>query len=174
MKILPLHPAHAERGVALITGLIFMVVLTLISMAAMRTTLLEEKMAGNARDIDLAFQSAEAALREGEQLLNAPTLPLFAATGAYLTSAGVGARVYETYWMQTHNWASDSVAVATVPTGVYTAPSYVIEQMPPSAGGGGGSLKAGPIVQSGIFRVTARGVGGNSNTRIYLQETYRR
>lgn len=174
MRTLTILPARAERGAALITGLIFMVVLTLLSMAAMRTTLLEEKMAGNSRDIDLAFQSAEAALRAGEQELNAATLPTFGTTGAYLTSAGNSTRGYDSYWTQTHTWnSSDSAALSTVPVGVYSAPRFVIEQMP-SVAGGGGSLKAGPITQSGIYRITARGIGGNSNTRIYLQETYRR
>lgn len=174
MKKLTIHPARTERGVALITGLIFMVILTLLSMAAMRTTLLEEKMAGNARDIDLAFQSAEAALRAGEQVLNGATLPTFGATGAYLSSTGVSTRGYDAYWTQTHNWTSGAVALSPVPAGAYSAPLYVIEQMPPTMAGGGFSLKAGPIAESGIFRITARGVGGNSNTRIYLQETYRR
>lgn len=173
MKKLTTHSMRAERGAALITGLIFMVVLTLISVAAMRTTLLEEKMAGNARDIDLAFQAAEAALRAGEQVLNGASLPTFAASGAYLSSTGNATRGNDIYWSQTHNWASDSVALSTVPTGAYSAPRYVIEQMAPITGGGE-SLKAGPIAESGFYRVTARGIGGNSNTRIYLQETYRR
>ena len=54
-----------QHGAALITGLIFMVVLTLLAVAAMRTTSLDEKMAGNALNQDAAFQAAEAALREG-------------------------------------------------------------------------------------------------------------
>lgn len=167
------YPTHPERGAALITGLIFMVVLTLLAMAAMRTTLLEERMAGNARDVDLAFQAAEAALRAGEQVLNGASLPVFAASGAYLSAAGINARGTDTYWMQTHNWTTDSTAVTTVPAGVYSAPQYVIEQMP-AIPGQGGSLKAGPLVESGIFRVTVRGIGGTPNTRVFLQETYQR
>lgn len=167
------YPIRHERGAALITGLIFMVVLTLLATAAMRTTLLEEKMAGNARDVDLAFQAAEAALRAGEQVLNGASLPVFAASGAYLTAAGVNARGSDTYWMQTHNWTNDSVAVSPVPAGVHSAPRFVIEQMP-AIPGQGGSLKAGPIAESGVFRVTARGIGGTSNTSVFLQETYRR
>lgn len=163
---------RAERGVALITGLIFMVVLTLISMAALRTTLLEEKMSGNTRDIDLAFQSAEAALRAGESVLNGASLPPFAATGAYLTASS--GRSNTTYWTQTFGWGtSDTVALSTVPLGSYSAPQFVIEQMP-SGVAGGFSLKAGPITQAGMYRITARGTGGNPNTHIYLQETYRR
>lgn len=167
------YPVCTERGAALITGLIFMVVLTLLAMAAMRTTLLEEKMAGNARDVDLAFQAAEAALRAGEQVLNGASLPVFAASGAYLTSSGVNTRGTDTYWLQTHNWAADSVAVSTVPAGVYSAPRFVIEQMP-AIPGQGGSLKAGPVAETGVYRVTVRGIGGTANTSIFLQETYRR
>jgi len=171
MKTLTIHPSRAERGAVLITGLIFMVVLTLLSMAAMRGTLLEERMAGNARDIDLAFQAAEAALRVGEQKLNAASLPVFGATGAYLAPSS--ARGSDAYWTGTHNWSTGSEAVGTVPAGVYAAPSYVVEQLA-STSGAGFSLKAGPLVETGYYRVTARGTGGNSNTRIYLQETYRR
>lgn len=162
---------RTERGAALITGLIFMVVLTLISTAALRSTLLEEKMAGNARNVDLAFQSAEEALRAGEAVLNQATLPTFSATGGYLTASGT--RGSSTYWTVTHDWTTNSTALPTAPTGAYEAARYVIEQMS-SVAGAGGSLKAGPIQQSGMYRITARGTGGTSNTRIYLQETYRR
>lgn len=171
MNTLHFPALRTQHGAALITGLIFMVVLTLISMAALRGTLLEEKMAGNARDIDLAFQSAETALRAGEAVLNQATLPAFAATGAYLTASGT--RGSSVYWIQTHSWSTHSTLVSTVPAGVYEAPRFVIEQMP-SVAGAGGSLKAGPLAESGVYRVTARGTGGTPNTRIYLQETYRR
>jgi type IV pilus assembly protein PilX len=159
----------SQRGAALVTGLIFMVVLTLLVVSAMRGSILEEKMSGNARDADLAFQSAEAALRAGEQELNQPTPPVFAATGAYLA---VGSR-NDAYWLNTHNWAADSVAYASVPSGTAMAPRYVIEELPavPSAGF---SKKAGAIPETGYYRVTARGVGGNPNTLRFVQTTYRR
>lgn len=146
-----------------------MVVLTLLVISSMRGALLEEKMSGNARDADLAFQSAEAALRAGEQVLNAATPPVFAATGAYLT---VGSRD-NTYWLATHNWAASSVAYASVPAGAAAAPRFVIEELP-SVPGAGFSKKAGVIPETGYYRVIARGVGGNLNTLRYVQTTYRR
>ena len=159
----------SQRGAALVTGLIFMVMLTLLVVSAMRGTILEEKMSGNARDADLAFQSAEAALRAGEQVLNGAALPTFAATGAYLT---VGIR-NDAYWLSTHNWVSNSVAYASVPSGTAAAPRYVIEELPavPSAGS---SKKAGPLPETGYYKVIARGVGGNPNTFRFVQTTYRR
>lgn len=169
MNTLMMKNAITQRGAALVTGLIFMVVLTLLVVSAMRGTILEEKMSGNARDADLAFQSAEAALRAGEQVLNGATLPTFAASGAYLT---VGSRD-DAYWLSTHNWTTNSVAYGSVPNGVAAAPRYVIEELPavPSAGF---SKKAGVIPETGYYKVTARGVGGNPNTLRLVQTTYRR
>ena len=157
----------SQRGAVLVTGLIFMVVLTLLVVSGMRGTILEEKMAGNARDADLAFQSAEAALRAGEQVLNG-TLPVFAATGANLT---VGSRD-SVYWLSNHNWSSDSTAYASVLDGTAAAPRYVIEELPavPEVGG---SVKFGPL-ETTYYKVTARGVGGNPLTLSYVQTTYRR
>ena len=158
-----------QRGVALITGLIFMVVLTLLVVAAMRTTILEEKMAGNTRDMNLAFQAGEAALRAGEQVLNCATLPAFSTTGAYLT---VGSRD-DNYWLSTHNWTTSAVTYASVPSGTAQAPAFVIEELAavPTAGF---SKKAGPLTELGYYRVTARGVGANANTVVLVQSTYRR
>ena len=45
----------SQRGWVLIIGLMVLVMLTIIAMALMRTTLLEEKMAGASRDINLSF-----------------------------------------------------------------------------------------------------------------------
>ncbi len=56
-----------QRGAILVVSLIMLLLLTIIGLAGMRTTSLEEKMAGNSRDRALAFQSAEAALSIAEQ-----------------------------------------------------------------------------------------------------------
>lgn len=53
----------AQRGVALVVALILLVVLTLVGFAAIRGTLIQQKMASNQYDRQIAFQSAEAALR---------------------------------------------------------------------------------------------------------------
>lgn len=55
-----------QQGMALIICLLLLLVLTVVTVSAMQTTTLEEKMAGNLRDHDLAFQSAETGLNTGE------------------------------------------------------------------------------------------------------------
>lgn len=161
---------HRQAGVALITGLIFMVVLTLLALAAMRTTTLEERMSGNARDRDMAFQSAEVALRAGEQVVTGATLPAFAAGTANTPRIANG--TLSTYWQTTHPWATQSVS-AWQPAGTSAAPQYVIEEMGAKAGGGGG-LGIGALSDTGVYRVTARGVGRSANTVVILQAVYQR
>lgn len=53
----------AQRGAALIVALILLIVITLVGLAAIATTLLQNKMSANQYDRQIAFQSAEAALR---------------------------------------------------------------------------------------------------------------
>ena len=60
------HVQIRQRGVILIVALIFMTVLGLLVLAGMRTGLLQERMASNARNRQVALQSAEAMLRDAE------------------------------------------------------------------------------------------------------------
>ena len=52
-----------QGGAVLVVGLILLVVITLVGVAAMQGTTLQEKMAGNLRDSNLSFQASEAVLR---------------------------------------------------------------------------------------------------------------
>lgn len=55
-----------QSGVVLVISLIMLVLLTLLGITAMQVNSLEEKMAGNSKDKNIAFQAAEAALRDAE------------------------------------------------------------------------------------------------------------
>ena len=55
-----------QSGVALIVVLILLMVMTLLGLASLRGTLMEERMSANLFDRSLAFQAAGSALREGE------------------------------------------------------------------------------------------------------------
>ena len=56
-----------QAGATFATGLIFLVVLTLFGITAMKTAGMEERMSGNLRDRNLALQAAEMTLRYAEQ-----------------------------------------------------------------------------------------------------------
>lgn len=66
MKQKSLFPQIRQKGSALIISLLFLLVLTIIGISSMGTTMLEEKMSGNLRDQQLAFQAAESALQSAE------------------------------------------------------------------------------------------------------------
>lgn len=57
---------HSQKGVALIVVLMLLLVMTLLGLASLRSTLLQERMSAALFDRSIAFQAAESALREAE------------------------------------------------------------------------------------------------------------
>lgn len=55
-----------QRGVALYVALIMLLLLTLLGLAALQVTSMQERMSGNYRTFNLAFNRAEDALRQVE------------------------------------------------------------------------------------------------------------
>lgn len=64
--------ARRERGAALIVVLLLLLAMTMLGLATLRGTLMEERMSANMFDRSLGFQAAEAALREAETRLLQP------------------------------------------------------------------------------------------------------
>lgn len=67
--------ATYQKGATLAVALIFLVLITLITVTALSTTTLEEKMAGNFKDLELASQAAQAALRDAKLDINGVLYP---------------------------------------------------------------------------------------------------
>ena len=65
----PISFGTRQRGVALITTLILLVMMTIIAVTAARMAAMEERMAGNTRDRDIALRAAEMGLRDAERYL---------------------------------------------------------------------------------------------------------
>lgn len=70
-----INPNNRQAGAILVTSMLLLIVLTVLGVTMMRMTGMQERMAGNARDVNLALQGAEAALREGEERLTPALLP---------------------------------------------------------------------------------------------------
>lgn len=62
-------PIHGQRGIVLVTGMLLLLLITLVVLAASRSGRLQAVMSSNTRDRDLAFQAAEAALVDAEERL---------------------------------------------------------------------------------------------------------
>ncbi len=170
------------QGFSLVMVLIFLVLLTILGITAMQTSTLEERMAGNLRDENLAFQAAESALREAEDFLSGVTLPSFGAVtattpGLYNTVTNPwGGRDNPQGWS---GWAQAPTSnVYRVYSGtldrVATPPRYVIEQLPPVPVDPESSVKLGTGVGNfaQVFRITARGTGGSNNAVVVLETTF--
>ena len=148
-----------QSGVALVTGLIFMVVLTIIVISALRSATLEERMAANARNRQVALQAAEAVLRDAETTLlaAAPFDPFTPAsftvdcTNGFCNKPATGT----TPRWQTIDWSSTAVTrtfndAASNLDGVDSQPRYIVEIVNvPVFGGGGG------ICPKVLYRITA-------------------
>lgn len=145
-----------------------LLLLTLAATTSMQVTSLEERMAGNMRNRNLAFQAAESALRAGENILTQAVLPDFTNAGDNGLYAQDGAPPGPHDAWQNNNTAEFSDAIGQVAV----APRYVIQRMPNVAGGY--SLDAGEYEQSEMYRVTARGVGGTETAVVVVQSTYKR
>ena len=57
-----------QRGVVLVVTLIVLVLVSILGVSSVRNVTFQERMTGQALDRNIAFQAAEAALREGETL----------------------------------------------------------------------------------------------------------
>lgn len=165
------HASMHQSGIALVTSLIFLIVLTLLGVTAMQTTALEEKMAGNVRDLNLAFQASEAALREGEHFLQAAVLPVFDGTNGLHQPADYS---NPALWEQDDIWNSASSSYSENITEVASQPKYIIEELAPIPDSGGSLASDTPLPDIQVYRVTARGEGGTSSTVVILQTTYKR
>jgi type IV pilus assembly protein PilX len=167
-----------QTGAALVTGLIFLVVLTLISLSAIKSTSLGERMAGNARDQDIAFEAAEAGLRDGLRYIASsgltPASPFAAGCAAGLCLNDAVYPVWETI-TSNNDWSSGKTKPYLGATLVQASqqPRYIIELMPSGVPPSGTTAVTGKGINSGAqttsFRVTSRGWGLVSQTQMTVQ-----
>lgn len=166
--------AHRQTGISLFLVMVFLVILSILGVAVIQSSSLSARIAGNEADRTLAFQAAEAALRDAEKDIrgvcttNCRTTPIapetadiFQATcalGLCLPSATTATPV----WEVKENWTTTDRAAtygrftgATALPVVSQQPQYLIEY-----------FKVG---ESFIYRVSATGYGASSTTQVLLQ-----
>lgn len=154
---------NKQSGSALIIGLLILLIITIIGVTTMQTTTLQEKMAGSLRDQDLAFQAAEAALREAEEGIAPQTtepgwiydlgdLPLDLTTQS------------DAWWTNDSNTREvDFEIVATDPRYVSEGEAFLRDTL---------RVGSGPVTGRHIYRTTARGTGGTDNAETILRTRY--
>lgn len=200
MNTLRVPLKKTQRGATLIIALLLLVMIAMYGIPAAMNSMQNERMTGNTRNRDLAFQATEHAIKAAETWFFAQTdAALNALAPANLACTDVPDDVDPVpgdgvlpngechandaaYWQNTFNWAANGVH----PTGtsidadlVAFQPSYVVERMPsvcrnptdPNALPTTPPCSS-PYVENHYYRITARGVGQDSNAVVILQTMY--
>jgi type IV pilus assembly protein PilX len=167
-----------QSGAALIVSLLLLLVLTVLGVVMMQTSRMQERMAGNTRDLNMALQGAEAGLRYGEAVVSAYTgLP--DTTGSIpCTVCQQGTLPVAIYDPAQFDWLANAQkygtgtikAVLSPPLAI--VPRYTIED----AGFQPYSLNTGQGDDDGrdFYQVTSYSTGLSGKAAIVLQSTYAR
>ncbi len=162
--------ARRPRGVALLIVMVLLVIMTLLGLANLRGTVLEERMSANLLDRSLGFQSAEAALREGEAI--AAARPVFPGAGCLdgLCAAPVGVTADRWTDASFNGWVNAAVALGG---GAAVQPQFFIENlgMAPKWPACDQEVPVNPLCLSPRYRISARSVAAD-RAQVILQSNF--
>lgn len=173
------HPVKklpgSQRGAVLVVSLLLLLVMTLLALGASQSTRLQERMAGNQRDIDVALQAAEASLRGAERVLApaATTLATCITPAAYCQTYDTSvlpadmAHQSGTWWTSWSSNYTDNIGQ------VASQPKFVIEkvgELRDTLSQGGSYI----VVVREFHRSTARSNGMTNTAEAIVQSTHSR
>jgi type IV pilus assembly protein PilX len=175
-----------EEGFILVTGLLFLVVMTLIGLALFRSTGLLDRLTANSRDKQRSFEAAETAVEYGVWWLqtpgggtfnscsgntNATVATLTVCTDALPTSLSTIAALG---WVgQAFAYTPPNMTVASSSTvgGMNTGGTDVIYWKPPGLYIENLGMSADGVSQ--YYQITGYGYGGDSNTVTVVRGSFK-
>lgn len=178
-----------QSGMALVIALVFLVLLTVIGIAALGNNTMQQRMTYGALERNQAFQAADSAVTSGESWLVAQTAqPVGTCTSASTTctSPAIWARAGVTtppvtlsVLKTTSFWTSNGQALYGQQAGYtfpYTAtqPQYIIEDAGHDLSGSAKTGQNPPGYQTYYFQITGRGFGNLSTSQALVQSVYAR
>jgi len=161
-----------QRGMALITSLLLLIVVTIMGVSMFRSYGIQERIAGNTRDKQRAINAAVSAQQYAETWLSTAAAPVAAVCAAPVGSA-VGQICSNPLALPASlPWASyvryDPFAATNTidplnpqPDTYYATPAYYITDLGPNAGSPGE-----------VYQIDAVGYGGTQNTVAVVESTY--
>lgn len=177
--------ATRQSGAVLVISLLLLLVMTLLGLGASQSTRLQERMAGNQRDQEVALQGAEASLRAAERRLS----PMVSAVLTRCRTPDDDCDSYEKRILinaatqveldlanQANSWWEDfgkEYADAEGLTAVKAIPQYVVEHR----------AEVREVLSVGdsnldtvrdFYMVTARSSGMTDTAQVVIQSTYAR
>ncbi|MCC4632270.1 MULTISPECIES: PilX N-terminal domain-containing pilus assembly protein [Xanthomonas] len=115
-----------QAGVSLIVVLLLLLIMTLLGLAVLRSTVLEERMASNLVDRGRSFQAAEGAVREAEDRIKSTATLTIPSSGCNDGICATPVATDADRWLATSRtgWRTASLTVDST-----AAPKYIIEYM---------------------------------------------
>lgn len=186
-SIRPRPRAIKEKGAVLAICLILLLLVTVLGLSTIGTTTMQEQMAANTRDKDLAFQAAELALKVAEQTLEVGTSDTLNFTPA-CTDGLCSAWAPEAEFLRWKDpnacgqgediWSCNKSRVVEITDAGNHAqpPRFFIEELADLTTddnlniGNIGDFAYGEEVT--VYRITAIGYGGSTVAQAVLQTTY--
>jgi type IV pilus assembly protein PilX len=173
--------AAPQRGFILVTGMLFLVIMTLIGLAMFRSTGLMDRITANARDKQRAFEAAQSTLQYGEwwlssqalgaasnctTLVNGDILGNVHVCANALPTTAYGAPLTAGFTHTPPNMVVNSGAGMANSTDVnyQTLPAFYIEYL--------GLSTAPGSVGAPTYQITAYGYGGDTSTMSIVRSTY--
>ncbi len=179
----PPRRARRERGFILVTGLLFLVVMTLLGLALFRSAGLMDRITANTRDKQRSFEAAQAALEYGAWWLAQPS-----GGGNGTTCATNSFPLVSTLHVCSESLASSLTALQDYTTWYAKAFSYTPPNMTVAAGGGMANAtdinyQAPPGVyierlglstngKNTLYQITSYGFGGDASTVSVVRATF--
>ncbi len=180
--------ARREQGFILVTGLLFLVVMTLIGLALFRSTGLLDRLTANTRDKQRSFEAAEAAIEYGVWWLQQPSggTAGSCATNSSATVASIKVCTEALSTSLTTIAAVDGSSSWATKAFSYTPPNMTVNSSG-SVGGMSGtdvvywkapglypeSLGLSADGRTKYYQITAYGYGGDSNTVTVVRGTFK-
>lgn len=105
-NILNRGSGHKQRGAVLLVGLLILLILTVLGLTSSNVSMMQERMAGNVSETNIAFQSAENILREVEQRLTQLAAGGTGELGDIPDWSDTGLSRYDCSMSETVDWSS--------------------------------------------------------------------
>ena len=167
-----------EQGVVLFMSLVMLLIITVLGLSSVQTTSMQERMARNSRDSNLAFISAEAGLKSAEFVVSRYVVEesldalVESSPGLFFEKSYNGTQNWENF-----DWENGDYYVADAVEGTAAVPKYIVEIVQ-AVTAYEDNVNLNNIDQdmgasrTHIYRITAYGTGGTPNTHAMIQSTY--
>jgi type IV pilus assembly protein PilX len=160
-------PCHRQQGSVLIVGMLLLLMMTLVALVSTNQTRTDARLTSNNLDRAIAFQAAEAALREAEAKLRHPNPAAQLSGDAGFYNAQTEPTLDHATWD-----ASNSYDYGGQLPGLAEQPRYVIDML--------SRIHQGNLVlgvnyhatERNIYRITVLASGRTAQAPVLLQTTY--